>query len=476
MRRASDLSGESRLCAATDAVSPSFTLGACHSLGSRGLSSKPAVRRAVRGSLVLLAVSFGLQAQSPCQFSFADPSSTASAAGSGTVLVVQRVDNLNPVRQDCPPVLEPAAPWVRLVRHAAGPGAGTEFHYRVLENFERSSRLTALRVNGAVHQIQQSAGPNQGRAPRMAVRGADGLMRMYEFSGTNVYAATGLSLASDPAVSQSDGCSVELAARDTQNRLAANVFNGCTNQWSGWRNLGGNIRGRPAVVQLPGGSVLAPVMDHTGAYFLRRYQTGQSGGDWLALGGAFISDPAAAVDATGQAYVVGKDLWNALWVGRVNVAGQFLGWVFAGGIVRGQPSIAVGTDGVAYIAARDPWGGLHMLRVKDAAVLGWARAEGEVASDPVTAATGDGMIYVAALNPLGALVYTSQAEGAPQNWGPWVDAGGNGRHVAASGIGGEALFGVVDSSSQLLWHRPATGEWRSFGVQVAGAGRAAATP
>lgn len=434
------------------------------------------MRRASGLSFAILALGLGLKAQSPCQFSFAASSSTATAAGSGPVAVVQRADNLDPARQDCPPVLEPAAPWVRVVRHAAGPGASTEFHYRVLENYERNTRATALRVNGAVHLIQQSAGPNLGRAPRMAVRGGDGVARIYEFSGAAAAAATGLNLASDPTISQSDGCNVELAARDTQNRLAANVFNGCTGHWAGWRNLGGNIRGRPALVQLPGGSVIAPALDPTGAYFLRRYQTGQSGGDWLAMGGIFISDPAAAADSSGQTYVVGKDLWNALWVGRVNTAGQFLGWVFAGGIVRGQPSAAVGTDGVAYIAARDPWGGLHLLRVKDAAVLGWTRAEGLVASDPVAAASGDGTIYVAALNSSGALVYTSQAEGAPSSWGPWVESGGNGRHVSAAGIGGEALFGVVDSNSQLLWHRPATGEWRSFGVQVEGAGRAAAAP
>mgnify|MGYP005834772719 CR=1 FL=1 len=434
------------------------------------------IRLALAPVSLLLTLAPPLPAQTACQFSFAASSSTATAAGSGPNLIVQRLDNQNPADTGCPSVLEPAAPWVRVLSHAAGPAASTEFRYRVLENFERSPRTALLRANGAVHQIQQSAGPHQGRAPRMAVRGSDGLARIYEYGAAGAVTAAGMPLDSDPSIGQGSGCEVELVARDTQGQLAANTFNGCTNQWLGWRNFGGSIRGRPALALQPSGSVIAPVHDISGSYFLRRYQVGQSGGDWLPIGGLFVSDPAAAADATGQVYILGKDLWNALWVGRVNSAGQFLGWTFAGGIVRGAPSLAAGSDGILYAAARDPWGGLHLLRVKDSSILGWSRAEVTVASDPQITAPGDGMVYLAALNSSGSLVYGSFAEGTAQGWGPWTNAGGSWRHVAAAGLSGEPLFAIVDSSSRLLWYRPATAEWKSFGVLAAGAGRPGAAP
>lgn len=414
-------------------------------------------------------------AQGPCQTQFSAASSAAGAAGSLSVITL-RLENPDPTRTDCPPVLEPVPPWVRMVALRPGPAASTEFHYRVFENFEKVARTAVLRANGAVHQIQQGAGPHLGRVPRMAVRGGDGWIRMHEYAGTGVQIATGLQAASDPAAYQGLGCHVEVVVRDTQNRLAANAFDGCTNQWAGWRNLGGTVRGRPVLAGQPGGTMLAVARDQNGAYWLRRFPAGQSGGDWVLMGGVFVSDPAMAADAAGHAYVLGRDLWNTLWMGRINAAGQFLGWTFAGGIVQGQPAVAAGSDGIVYAAARDPWGGLSLLKWKDGAWLGWSRGGDGLASDPVIAAPGDGLVYIAALNELGALRYRSYAEGSAAGWGPWILAGGNGRHPAAAAVGGEALFGLVDAASQLQWHRPATGEWRSFGIQVAGAGRPGGVP
>lgn len=417
-----------------------------------------------------------MSAQGPCQSQFAAVSSTANAAGSSGALVTLRLENPDPVRMDCPPVLETVPPWVRVVARKPGPAAGTEFQYLVFENFEKSPRTGVLRANGAVHQIQQGAGPHLGRVPRMALRGADGWIRIYEFAGTGVLIATGLQAAGDPAVYQGLGCQIEMVVRDTQNRLAANVFDGCTNQWSGWRSLGGALQGRPALAGQPGGAMLAVTRDQYGAYWLRRFPAGQSSGDWILMGGVFVSDPAMAVDAAGNAYVVARDMWNTLWMGRINAAGQFLGWTFAGGIVQGRPAVTVGSDGVIYAAVRDPWGGLSLLRWKDGALLGWSRGGDGLASDPVVTAPGDGTVYIAALSATGALRYRSFAEGSAAGWGPWIIAGGNGRHPAAAAAGGEALFGLVDSASHLQWFRPATGEWRSFGIQVGGAGRPGGVP
>jgi hypothetical protein len=426
--------------------------------------------------LAFLAATPALLAQTPCLFGFASAASTAHAAGTGPATAVQRLNNLDPSRADCPPVLEPVAAWVQPVRHAAGAAAGTEFHYRILENFEPTARTALLRVNGAVHQIQQEPGPVQGRVPRIAVRGADGFARLYEFAGTAAALAAGLQTGGDPAIYQGSSCNVELAVRDTQGQLAANSYNACSGQWLGWRNLGGTIQGRPALAQQPGGLMSAVVHDVTGSYLVRRFQPGGTSGDWLPLGGLFAGEPALAMDTAGQIYVFGRDIWDALWVGRINPSGQFLGWTFAGGIVRGTPSAAVGSDGVAYAAARDPWGGVSILRVQDGVILGWSRWSASAASGPAIAAVGDGLLHVAAISSSGTLIYRTFAEGTPAGWGPVMDFGGSLRHVAAAGIGGETLLGAVDTSSQLLWRRPSAGEWKSFGIQVAGAGRAAAAP
>lgn len=436
------------------------------------------MRTAPALALLLLPIlcASGLPAQTSCQFAFVSDASTSTAAGSGATVLTQTVQNQNPAATGCPAVVEPAPQWIRLVHQRAAAAAGTEFGYRVFENFESTARKATLRVHGATHQIQQSAGPNQGRVPRMAVRAGDGSVRLYPFAGAVASVASGLAAASPPALYQGTGCNAELVVRDTQNRLAANSFNGCTGQWLGWRNLGGTIAGRPALTQQPGGSMIAAVRDSFGGYSIRRFPAGQSTGDWIALGGVFTTDPAIASDASGQVYLAARDLWNALWVGRMNALGQFLGWTFAGGIVRGQPSLAAGADGVIYIATRDPWNGLNLLRVKDASILGWSRGGGALSADPTVSVPGDGSVYVAALAADGALHYRTFAEGSTEGWGPWLSAGGQGRHAASAAIGGEALFAVVDPWNTLLWFRPATGEWRSFGVQAAGAGPPAASP
>lgn len=417
-----------------------------------------------------------LMGQDACQFGFVSASSSATAAGSAGAVVVQSLRNLKPESAGCPAVLEPVAPWVRVVSHRAGAGAGTDFGYRVFENFERTARTATLRAGGATHQIQQAAGPYLGRMPRMAVRGSDGLVRLYEFAGTSVSTASGQAVASAPAVFQGSGCQVEMVARDTQNRLTANAFDGCTGQWLGWRNLGGTLAGRPALTQQAGGTMAAVARDPFGGYHLRRFLVGQTTGDWLALGGVFYSDPAVAADATGQVYIAGRDLWNALWVGRVNPTGQFLGWTYAGGLVRGQPSVAVGGDGIAYVATRDPWGGLHVLRTRNGSLLGWLRGEGNLASDPSIAPAGDGALYVAGLGADGGVVYRTFAEGTTSGWGPWTAAGGLGRHSAMVGMAGEALMAVVDAWNHLVWYRPTTGEWKNYGQQVAGAGMPGTAP
>jgi hypothetical protein len=426
--------------------------------------------------LLLLAVAGAIRAQSPCLFTFTAPSSTATAAGSSGAEVVQRLNNGEPTRSDCPPVPEPVAPWIRIVSHRAGPAASTDFAYRILENFETTGRTATLRVNGAAHQIQQGAGPANGRAPRMAVRGSDGLIRMYVFAGASALTAQSLTAASDPATFQGGSCLMEVLVRDTQDRLAAYTYNGCQDLWGAWRNLGGTVRGRPALVQQPGDSMLAVTRDQFGGYWMRRFPLGGSTGTWQAMGGIFASDPAMTVDSAGVAYILARDLWNTLWMGRVNSAGQFLGWTFAGGLVRGQPAITAGSDGLIYAAARDPWGGLNLLRWLSNAPLGWSRGGNGLAGDPVITAPGDGSVYLGALGENGGLRYRSFTEGSSEGWSPWVEAGGNARHLAVAGIGGEALFGVVDTSSQLLWYRPATAEWRNFGVQVAGAGLPGAAP
>lgn len=426
--------------------------------------------------LLLLAAAGAIRAQSPCLSSFTAASSTATAAGSGRAEVVQRLNPADPTRSDCPPVPAPVAPWIRIVSHRAGPAASTEFTYRILENFEKTPRTAHLRVNGAVHQIQQGAGPSNGRAPRMAVRGSDGQIRMYAFAGDSALTAQWLSTTGDPVAFQGGGCLMEVIVRDTQERLAAYTYNGCQDQWGAWRNLGGTFQGRPALVQQPGDSMLAVTRDQFGGYWMRRFPLGGSSGTWQALGGVFASDPAMTVDSAGIAYILARDLWNTLWMGRINAAGQFLGWTFAGGLVRGQPAITAGSDGLIYAAARDPWGGLNLLRWQSNTPLGWSRGGTGLAGDPVITAPGDGSLYLGALGENGALRIRSFTEGSSEGWSPWIDAGGNARHLAVAGIGGEALFAVVDSSSQLLWYRPATAEWRNFGIQVAGAGRPAAAP
>ena len=90
-----------------------------------------------------------------------------------------------------------------------------------------------------------------------------------------------------------------------------------TDQWQGWRSLGGRIVGHPSALrpQVTGASLVVLVRGTNGAMYERTRSPSGWSPRWRRVGGALTSAPAVALSPVGYAaYVLGRDhlMWTAV--------------------------------------------------------------------------------------------------------------------------------------------------------------------
>jgi len=310
--------------------------------------------------------------------------------------------------------------------------------------------------------------------PVAAFRDTNNAIRLIYYGSTSVQFVGG-QLAGDPAVAQSPGCIVYVAARDSYNFVwmaAVDPVAGTT-----WSFAGGpNIQGQPVMAVARNGTAYIGARDTHGSYWLVGYTPGVGFGPWMFIGGVLATDPSMAASPDGSIYMVGRDYYSSVWVAWYVPGSGFQGWKWEPGTIQGKPSVTVGTDAAAYIAARDPSNAVWIGRLQGSAYMVWTYGGGGLNADPLVAATGDGRIYAAVLDSWDEVWYRGIAEGASGAWQPWVYAGRALQTLSPAAEPGQLYIAGRDSANALWWYRSSTGLWSSAGPSGVTTGSLAAAP
>ena len=302
-------------------------------------------------------------------------------------------------------------------------------------------------------------------APVAAFRDTTGSVRLMWYGSTTVQFLGGL-IASDPAVAQSPGCVVYVAARDTYNLISLAIFDPATHRTT-WTLVGGIlIQGQPAIAIARSGTVYISARDSAQGFRLVSYTPGVGLGPWVYIGGVLGSDPVMAASPDGSIYMLGRDLYTAAWSAWYVPGSGFQGWKFLPSGIQGLPKVVVGSDACAYVAIRDAYNYLWIGRLQGKSCLGWTYGGGVMNSDPQEAATGDGTIYVAMLDQWNGVWYRGRTEGAAGVWLPWTWARSSLQGVTVAATPGELYAVGRDAANAQWWFRMTNGLWSPAGNGV----------
>ena len=311
--------------------------------------------------------------------------------------------------------------------------------------------------------------------PVAAFRDTAGAVRLIWYGSTSVQFVGGL-VASDPAVAQSPGCVVYIAARDTYNHVWLAIYDPVARTTT-WQLAGGVVfQGQPAIAVARNGTVYIGALDTINSFRLIGYTPGVGFGSWLFIGGLLASVPAMASSPDGSIYMLGRDTYGAVWSAWYVPGSGFQGWKYLPGGIQGVPSVAVGTDAYAYIAVRDSYGYLYLGRLQGKNWMGWSFGSGIMSADPKAAATGDGSIYVAMVDQWNSVWYRGRTEGASGPWLPWTWARYTIQTLSAAATPGQLYIAGRDSSNALWWYRMTTNLWSAAGGNGLTTGSLAAAP
>lgn len=250
--------------------------------------------------------------------------------------------------------------------------------------------------------------------------------------------------------------------------------------WEGWRFLGGQFAGDPAIGVEPGGDVVVAGRDRSNAYWHARLNSGPV--SWTFLGGQFGSDP--AMSPLGA--IVGRDLWGAIWalMWRRDLAngGTFPFWFCAGGVTVGKPAVAEGQDPFLHVAVRDNYGAIWVAQFNSGArvfvpddgfqLVGWQFVGGTTNTDPVIASTKLHKMQVGVLDLWGG-AWTAEYRVWPQD-ATWQFRGGIFTDLGLVSAAPWSLAGRA-ANGDMWWYNTSGAGWTWAGRSGIPAGGMAVT-
>jgi endonuclease/exonuclease/phosphatase family metal-dependent hydrolase len=235
------------------------------------------------------------------------------------------------------------------------------------------------------------------------------------------------------------------------------------NVWSGWINLGGELRGGPTVTAGGPHVLNVFVIQGVNRELLYRHWDGATWSGWINLGGDSGSSPAVAVTSE-ELYIFVRGE-NGELVYRHGDGNEWSGWINLGGELRGGPTVTAGGPHVLNVFVQ----GVNRELLWDGATWsGWINLGGDLGSSPAVTATASGELYVFVRGENGELVYR---DGNGAEWSGWINLGGELIGAPCAIARGTQRLDVFARGSRLqllhIWRDGGNwSQWRDFGGRL----------
>jgi len=269
-----------------------------------------------------------------------------------------------------------------------------------------------------------------------------------------------------PAVIATGGERLEVFVVGKNSHLVQRSWNG--QEWSGWKNLGGELTSAVTAVSPTPGRIDVFVRGMNGHLVQRTWRNGGWSG-WNNLGGDLTSAPAAVSPSPGRIDVFIRDE-NGKLVQRTFSNGQWNGWVNLGGGLSSAPAVTSPEPGRIEVFVRGRNQHLVQRSFENGSWSGWKNLGGDLTAAPSVATFGANDIHVFVRGMNGHLV---QKSWNGNRWSGWKNLGGDltaaPAAVAYSGSKLEVFIrGKNDDLVRRRFRNSVWGGWENLGGALRG--------